>query len=305
MSGREWSLLLLLALVWTGAFTFAEVLLEEVGPVTVGALRLVIGGIALHIYLLVTGRSLPRSWKLWSAFFVMGLCNNALPFSLIPLGQVYLASGVAAIVNAMTPALTVIVAHCWYLGGSAHGERASLAKSIGAFVGFLGVGILMAPSLQGSATAPAFAYVMILLASLGYAFTAVYGRRFQGLDPMVAATGMVTCSALTLLPIALVFEPMPGSVSDDFIFAALFMGLLSTALAYRLYFVLLRDAGSLNTMLVTIILPPMVIVVGWLFLDEHLSAYHLLGMVIIFVGLAIIDGRVLTRGHPSCGGTRD
>jgi len=285
MSRRVWIWLLSLSVLWGGSFFFAKVALGGLGPLAVVFGRVALAALALNL-LNPLGRNAP-----WRAFFIMGALNNALPFTLIFWGQTHIASGLASILNATTPLFTVAVAH--FLTDD---EKMTGAKIVALATGVAGVTVLIGPSallqpgdcLSGEAAC--------LAAALSYAFAGIYGRRFtaMGVTPLDAAGGQVTASSLLILPIMLAVEPpwtMPLPAAP--VWAALAaLALLSTALAYILYFRILAAAGATNLLLVTFLIPVTSILLGAVFLQERLESRHVAGMALIGLALALIDGRI-------------
>ena len=237
---------------------------------------------------------LPTDARVWLAFLVMGLINNLVPFSLIVWGQVYIASGLAAILNATTPMFTVIVA-----GLLLPDERFTPAKLVGVVLGFAGVAVMIGPAALEGLGDNLLAQLAVLGAALSYAFAGVFGRRFKtlGLNPVTTAAGQVSASTLILLPIVLLFElPLDtGSLTTTGVAAIVALGLLSTAVAYILYFRILASAGATNLLLVTFLIPISAILLGATVLGERLAIEHFAGMARIGLGLAAIDGRPLDR----------
>ena len=144
------------------------------------------------------------------------------------------------------------------------------------------------------------AEIAILVAALCYAVAGVYGRRFAGMTPMVTAAGQVSASAIFMVPLALgVDQPWhvapPGSSAWS---AVVGLAILSTALAYCIYFAILKTAGATNLMLVTFLVPASAILLGLLFLNERLSPTDAGGLAAIAAGLFIIDGRILRLWQP-------
>lgn len=291
MRAREWSLLILLSTLWGGSFFFAKVALAELGPFTVVFFRVGLAALALNVVASAVGQSLWRAGTPWRQLVVMGALNNALPFSLIFWGQTTITSGLASILNATTPLFTVLVAHAL-----TRDERMTVRKLFGVLAGLAGVAILIGPDLGGSI----WGQIACLAAALSYAFAGVYGRRFQamGVAPMQAAAGQVTASAMLILPIML-FVDQPwelASPPSGIVWAALAgLALLSTALAYVLYFRILAAAGATNLLLVTFLIPITAILLGAAFLGEHLELRQFAGMALIGLGLAAIDGRIAAR----------
>ena len=288
MRAREWSLLVLLSILWGGSFFFAKVALTELGPFTIVFFRVALAALALNIVASAIGASLWRAGPPWRQFLVMGALNNALPFSLIFWGQTTITSGLASILNATTPLFTVVVAHIF-----TRDERMTVRKLVGVLAGLAGVAILIGPDLGGSI----WGQIACLVAALSYAFAGIYGRRFKalGVQPLQAAAGQLTASAMLILPIMLLAEPawpMPSAVTWS---AVAGLALLSTALAYVLYFRILAAAGAINLLLVTFLIPVTVILLGAAFLGERLELRQFAGMALIGLGLVAIDGRIWAR----------
>jgi drug/metabolite transporter (DMT)-like permease len=168
-------------------------------------------------------------------------------------------------------------------------------RLFGVIVGFVGVAIMIGEAALGALEVGALAQLGILLAALSYAFAGVFGRRFRGMGiaPLATATGQVTASSIVLFPIMLVVdEPWRLAWPSSTTVGALAgLALLSTALAYILYFRILATAGATNLLLVTFLIPVSAIALGILVLGETLEARHILGLVLIGTGLAAVDGR--------------
>lgn len=294
MTLQEWCLLLALSVLWGGSFFFAGVAVKALPPFTIVTLRVAIAALALHVILRTQNTPFPRDWRSWRAFFGIGILNNAIPFSLIVWGQSHLASGLAAILNATTPLFTVLVAH--FLTSD---EKMTGNRLIGVIVGFIGVAVMIGGKSLLMPSNDVTAQLACLAAAVSYAFAGIYGRRFKtmGILPMVTATGQVTASSLVLLPVTLIIDhPWTLAWPSTWVIAALLgLALLSTALAYILYFRILSTAGATNLLLVTFLIPVTAILLGILILGERLELNHLAGMTLIGAGLAAIDGRLWKR----------
>ncbi len=292
MSGRDWLLLVTLSVLWGGSFFFSEVALAELGPLTVVLGRVGFAALALVGFVYLAGHRMPSAWGLWGAFLVMGALNNLIPFSLIVWAQVAIDSGLAAILNATTPLFTVVLAH--YL---TRDERMTRGRFAGVVFGIAGVAVLVGPEALGQLGAglstAGLAQLAVLGAACCYACAGIYGRRFQGLPPVVAAAGMVTCSAVLTLPLALVVE-RPWQIDPGALTWAALLGLalLSTALAYVIYFRILASAGATNLLLVTFLIPVSALALGVAVLGERPDPTTFAGLALIIAGLAAVDGRV-------------
>ena len=294
MTPLEWGLLVALSVLWGGSFFFVGVAVHGLPPFSIVALRVGLAAGVLWSVVRLSGTAVPARPEVWAAFAVMGLLNNAVPFSLIVWGQTQIASGLASILTATTPLFTVVVAHYFTTD-----ERMTGTRLTGVLMGLAGVVVMMGPDLLGGIGTAVLAQAAILGASLCYAFGGTFGRRFRGLgvSPMMTATGQVTCSALMMVPVAVLVDrpwtlPMPGL---EIWLAVIGYAVLSTALAYVLYFRILATAGATNLLLVTFLIPVTAIILGAAFLGERLEPRHFLGMALIGAGLAAIDGRLLRR----------
>ncbi len=292
MSARVWFWLLSLSALWGGSFFFAKVALAELPPLTLVFCRVAVAALALNLVLVAAGRPLVRPGAPFRSYAAMGVLNNLVPFGLIFWGQTQIASGLASILNATTPLFTLLVAHF-----VTRDERISGLKLGALLIGISGVAVLMGPDAIGSNRDIA-GQIACLGAALSYAFAGVYGRRFAkiGVPPIDAAAGQVTASALLILPIMLsadrpwMLPALPGATTWV---ALAGLALLSTALAYVLYFRILAVAGATNLLLVTFLIPVTAILLGTLVLGERLAPRALAGMLLIGLSLAAIDGRIM------------
>ncbi|NRB24009.1 DMT family transporter [Shewanella sp.] len=293
MNARVWAMLILLSMLWGGSFFFVGVVVTELAPLTIVTLRVAIAAMTLWAIALMIGLRPPKTLRVWLAFLGMGLLNNVIPFALIVWGQTQIASGLASMLNAATPIFTVVVA-----GILLADERITPLKLAGVAVGFLGVAVMIGlPALSGNGNL--VAQLAIIAAALSYAFAGVYGRRFKamGINPIITAAGQVTASTLILIPITLFVDGGldVAGVSLNSWTAMIGLAVLSTAIAYVLYFKILELAGATNVLLVTLLVPVSAILLGSLFLNESLEAIHFVGILLIALGLSAIDGRLWHR----------
>ncbi len=290
MTSFEWTLLLFLSLLWGGSFFFVGVAVKELPPLTIVAARVSIATALLWLTAPLTGLSASAVGRRLPSLALMGLINNVVPFALIAFGQTRLASGAASILNASTPIFTVIVAH--FLTET---EKLNARRLGGAALGLFGVAAMMGADALYGLDANLPAELAVIGAAVSYAFASVFGRRFRdlGLAPIDVAAGQVTASTFMLAPLAFAFDrpwalPTPSLAAIGAITA---IAALSTALAYIVYFRILAGAGATNVVLVTLLAPATSIMLGALFLHERLGPRHALGLALIALGLAFIDGR--------------
>ncbi|MCW5707082.1 DMT family transporter [Shinella sp.] len=292
MTAGEWGLLIALSLLWGGSFLFNGILVRELPTLTIVTARVGLAALALWTVVRLAGHAVPRSKEVWLAFLGMGVLNNIIPFSLIVWGQTHIASGLASILNATTPLFAVIAAHLLTTD-----EKMTGGRLVGVLVGFLGVALMIGPSVLSDLGANLLAQLAVLGGAVSYSIAGIFGRRFRrlGLPPLLPAAGQVTASAVLMLPVALVVDrPWTLAMPSAQTWMALFgLAFLATALAYVIFFRILATAGATNLMLVTFLIPVSAILLGALVLGEVLASKHFAGMALIAVGLAAIDGRLL------------
>ena len=289
-SPTDWIMILVLSLIWGASFLFGRILMLEWPPFTVVFLRVAIAAVCLWLFLAFTGRRFPNNFSLIGAILVMGILNNVIPFSLILIGQREIGSGLASVVNAMTPIWTLIIANF-----ATHDEKFTSNKIFGVALGFIGVSVLIGNDLLEGLTASAWAQTAVLGATISYGIAGVFGKRFREHDPVAISTGQLTASSLIMIPLMFAIED-PFAISwpsFEMVVSMLGLAVLCTAVAYVLFFKILASAGATNVSLVTFLVPVSAIILGTFWLGESLTTANLAGMGLVFVGLACIDGRIL------------
>ena len=294
ISSRAWSELFLLGLVWGGSFLAIRIALDEVPVVTAVLHRTGWAMLVLWIVVLAARLPIPREPQIWGAFLVMGLLNNVIPFGLMSWGQLYIETGLTSILNAATAIFGVLVAALVFAD-----ERLTLRKGIGVGLGFLGVATAIGLSNLATFDLRSTAQLAVLAGTVSYAFASAWGRaRLGHLAPQVAAAGMLTGSTVVLLPAALIID---GPISFDLqpvTWAAIaYYALIATAGAYLLYYRVLAMAGSGNLMLVTLLIPPVAIILGTLLLGEELHPRAYAGFALLVLGLLILNKTIGKRGN--------
>jgi drug/metabolite transporter (DMT)-like permease len=281
--------LLALAIVWGGSFFFAEIALREVPPLTIVLHRVFWAIPVLLLIVKLQGLQFPKALSAWGCYLVMGALNNAIPFSLIFWGQTTIGSGLASILNSTTAFFGVIVA-----GLLLADERLTVNKMIGALFGVMGVAAIMGLESLTNFDPRNIGQLAILAAACSYAFAGVWGKRFlSAYPPMVNACGMLIGSLVIMLPLALLSDGAPSlALSTEVWLSLIAVAILSTALAYVLYFKILVRAGSANLMLVTLLIPPVAVGLSVTLLNEQMGQEAMLGFGLISIGLLITDGRL-------------
>ncbi len=292
MTPLTWAMLLLLSLCWGGSFFFIGVAVTELPTFTIVALRVGLAALALWAVVLASATAMPWNLPFWRAIAVMAVINSVLPFVLIVWGQSHVPSSLTSIFIATTPLFGVLLAHFM-----TSDERMTVPRVVSVVCGFAGVVVLIGPGLIGELGADLLAQLAILGGAVCYALSGVYGRRFSrdSVSPLATATGQLTVSTVLLLPLALCIDrpwtlAMPSLAASA---AVLGVALVSTAFAFLLYFRILATAGANNLLLVNFLVPVSAILLGVSILNESLKTEHIIGMALIFIGLALRDGKLL------------
>jgi drug/metabolite transporter (DMT)-like permease len=280
---KELGALLLLGAFWGGSFLFIRVAVPALGPFVLMDLRVLLAAAALTLYAVAVSR-VPKFQARRRKFLLLGGLNAAIPFSLIAAAEINLTASLAAILNSTTPLFAAVVAAAWM------GEALTIRKAIGLLMGIVGVVVLV-----GWNPIPLNAIVVLsigacLVASLCYALGGVYAKRtFSGAPPLTMAIGQLTGAGLLLLPFAAVSIPTESpSFAVTSSVAALAM--LSTALAYIIYFRLLASVGPTSTLTVTFLVPVFGLLFGVLFLGEPAGVGILVGLGIILSSITLVTG---------------
>ncbi len=291
MSISDILMLITLSVLWGGSFFFIEVLVDHLPPLTIVTIRVGLAAIALWGIIFALKLPIPKTRQEWSALFVIGLLNNALPFSLIVWGQTQISSGLASIFNATAPFFTVLIA-----GAVLADERITRQKLTGVIIGLAGTIVLIGPEALNGLTGSMLGQLAVIAAAVSYALSAAYSRRFKkwGLSPLIVATGQVSMATLILLPFMFVIDKpwLDFSLSYEAIGAMMGLAFFSTVIAYILYFRLIASAGATNAALVTFLIPISAILLGVTILGESFTLIQALGMGLIGSGLLIMDGRI-------------
>ena len=289
MDIKEWGLLLFLSLIWGGSFFFVEVTVKELTPLTIVLGRVGLASVFLLFFVYAKGLKMPGISKIWGSFLIMGILNNIIPFSLIVWGQTHIQSSLASILNATTPIFTVLMAHLL-----TKDEKLTFNRGLGVFIGWIGAAVLIGVNALKVWDFKIIGQIAVLGAALSYACAAIYGRRFKETNSIVVATGMLIGSTAMMIPMVFIFEaPLNLTPSLTTWGAMIGLSLISTSIAYVVYFRLLASAGATNLLLVTFLFPVSAIFLGVTILGEQLKWNDIGGMIIIFMGLLLIDGRVL------------
>lgn len=310
MTRKDTIALLILSGIWGSSYLFIAFAAESLPPMTLVAIRLLIGAASLQILLRVRGVRLPREARTLAALAFMGLFNNVIPFTLITWaespGAQQIGSGLAALLIGAVPIFTVIIANF-----ALRDERFTLLRVIGVLIGFSGVIVLVSPTLGVSGGEQSLGGALAtLVASMSYAAAITFSRRYLSyVKPIVIGAMQMTFSILFLIPTALLIEqPQLAGVPARAWFSLLWLGLLGSGIAYILFFGLVQNIGATRTSIVTYISPGISLILGIAFNGESLHWTLLAGLVLIIGGAIIVNRRrapaPVTRVEPLRGTAR-
>jgi drug/metabolite transporter (DMT)-like permease len=283
MRPRDFAGLVLLGALWGGSFLFIRVAVPALGPFLLAELRVGLAAVALFLFALAAGR-VPGIRHRWRSFLVLGFLNAAVPFSLISAAEIHLTASLAAILNSTTVMFSAIVAAVWI------GDVLTARKAIGIVFGIIGVSVLVGWDPLPLSSGVLLAVAAMLVASLSYALGATYAKRsFSGIPPLGMAIGQLGGAVALLLPLAAVSIPKEA---PSFVVALSMLGLalLSTSVAYLIYFRLIENVGPTSTVTVTLLVPVFGLLFGVLLLDEPFGPGTLAGLAIILTSVVLITG---------------
>lgn len=306
MRGRAYIVLFTLALIWGASFLFIALAVREVSPATLVAVRLGSSVVTLGAIVAARPKLFAGWWRFWRLSVWVGVINYVIPYLLIAWGETRISSGMASILNATTPLFTVVLANWWVSPGH---EELTLRRGFGAIVGFVGVAVLVGPqvwSASGSTRASLFGLLAVLVAAAAYAVGTLLSRSYAGSAQLVGPLGSQIAAFIILVPIALFWNswitvrispafalgwhPPTHLPSPLAIASMLELGVAATAVAFLLYFWLIRNVGATRTSLVTYLLPCTALIWGALILGETVTWYALVGLGLVLVGTMITNG---------------
>lgn len=294
MDARDWARLVVLSVLWGATFFFTGVALKELPPLTLVFLRLSIATLILLPVVWISGVRWPKGVSGWWPYVVMAFINNAVPFSLIVMGQTYIPSGLASVINATTPVFTVLIAAAF------GAERLIWRRVAGVLIGLLGVVILRGFDFDIHSR-QTIGIMLGLGATVCFGLSALWAtRRLSHAVPLGAATFQLISASLMMLVLSFAVDrpwqlQMPGLVTWA---AILGLAALSTALGFIIFFQIIMRSGASNVVLVTLLVPVSALLLGYFILHEQIVAREIAGALVIASALLVMDGRIfrLFRG---------
>ena len=294
----DYARLFVLAAIWGGSFIFMRVLAPALGAVPTAALRVAIAGVAMVAYLRLA--RIDMAWRTrWWHYWVIGMLNSGIPFTLFSFAALHLPAGYSAIVNSLTPLFGALFAALWL------GEPLRPARLTGLALGMTGVTLV---AWRGG-HAPDAWFVPAVLACVGsticYALTGIYLEKFAaGFPPLATAGCSLLASSILLLPVAAALAPPLAAFTLPIVLCLAALSLLCSAVAYTIYYRLMRDVGPTRAFTVTFLTPGFGMLWGLLFLGERVTPIMLLGFALVVSGTLTVGGafsRLLARRPATAG----
>ncbi len=281
-AATELALLLVLATLWGASYTFIRVGVATIPPITLIACRTLIAGLLLLAIMRWRGVRMPVDAATWRRFLFQTCLNSVIPWTMVAWGAQAMDAGVATILNSTAPIFTFFLT----LAVTRH-EAVTSRKLLGVLAGMAGICLIVGLQALSGFGEKLTAQIAMVLAAVAYAGAAILGRGFRDLDPMVPAAGSLLCGAALLIPLSLVLErPWTLQPSTGSMLALAALAVFSTALAFVIYFRLIRTLGSVGTTAQAYLRVPIGVAVGVVFLGEQLSSTAWIGLTCVVVGVA-------------------
>lgn len=281
-TGLELVLLLALATLWGASYTFIKIGVATIPPVTLIAARTLIAGAVLVVVIRSRGLCLPGDAASWRRFLTQACLNSVVPFTLIAWAERSVDAGLATILNSTSPIFTFLLT-----AAVTRHEAVTARKLIGVIAGIAGTAAIVGTQALDGLGREVWAQLAIVVATICYAGAAIFGRGFKSLDPMMPAAGSMLCGAAILVPASLVIDrPWTLAPSAASLAALAGLSLVSTALAFVIYFRLVQTLGSVGTTAQAYLRVPIGVGIGAVILGELLTPIAWAGLVCVLVGVA-------------------
>lgn len=288
MKLKHWIVFILLGLIWSTSFLWIKIGVQEIGPMALTSFRMLFGALTAVAITIYQKAPWPRDLNTWIKFAILGPVNLAIPIFLISWGEKTIDSAIASILNATVPLFTIIISHLWLTD-----DKITLQKALGLLVGFGGVVVLLSRDLVLSAHSSMLGQGAVILGAVFYAVATVFARKYtqhvtgpaRGAAPLITAT-------IFMWVVAPIFEkPFKFPALPITWIAALWLGILGSAVAWIMFYYLLHEIGPTRASLVTYLFPIGGVIFGVIFLNEQLTWQLLSGALLIIASLAVVNWR--------------
>ena len=286
MQSKHWTAFIVLGGIWSASFLWIKLALDEIGPFTLVAFRVLFGVLFAGGAVFLQCKAWPRDRASWFPFLLLGATSVAVPFFLITWGELSIDSAVASILNATVPLFTIVIAHLFL-----QDDKMTVQRVMGLFIGFIGVVVLLSENLIAGAHSSLLGQAAVILAAIFYAASSVYARRVTQFAPGLVRGAAPLVSATIIMWIAAPVLESPFKLPQLSItwIAVLWLGVLGTGLALILWYYLLHEIGPTRTGMVTYIFPLGGVILGVVFLNEQLSWQLAVGALLIISGILVVN----------------
>ncbi len=286
MKLKHWIIFILLGAIWSASFLWIKIALAEIGPLTLVAYRVGLGLLTGLVVALLLRIPLPRDWKTWRVFAVLGIFNVAIPFFLITWGELTIDSAVASILNATVPLFTIVFAHIFL-----RDDKMTVPRVVGLLIGFAGVVLLLSQDISAQAHNSVIGQVAVIVASASYAVSYIYARRNTQEIPGEIRGTLPLLSALIIIGALAPVAEAPFEIPQLPLtwIGLLWLGVLGTGLALIMQYYLVHEIGPTRATLVTYLLPLGGVVLGVVFLHEDLTWQLVAGAALIISSIAVVN----------------
>lgn len=278
----DYGKLMTLGIVWGSAFICIKIALESFEPFTLAGVRSLMAGLFLLCISLAMRVPWPRGGKNWRDIAIVGVFNGVVPFLLIAWGQQFVPANLTAILMGTGPLAALLMGHLF-----TQDDRMTWGKVLGMILGFSGMLVLIgAEALSGLGVALA-GQLAIAGAAVSYAISGLLTRRIVHLNGSSSSTLMALMASALLLPLGFLTEdPFATVPTQEAVLSLLFLGLVSSGMAYLLRFQIIRDNGSVFMSQVSYLIPLSGVFLAWIILDERLAAEAWTALALILAGIA-------------------
>jgi drug/metabolite transporter (DMT)-like permease len=280
----DYVLLVLLSAIWGASFIFMRVLVPALGPVATADLRMLIAGAALVLFMKWTNRKL--DWrKNWRRYVTIGLLNSGIPFLLFSYAALHLPASVSVIINSLTPLFGAVGAVIWL------NEKFTVKLMAGLFLGIAGVAIIRSGGSVEVNAMTTLSILMCILATMFYGAGGVYVKlNAHDIGPAAIAAGSQLTIGILFIPLMFIAPP-PSALTPEIGGLMIAFALLCSAVAYIIYYRLMKILGPTKAATVTFLIPVFGFIWGAIFLQEAITAEMVVGGVIVLSGIYFVTGK--------------
>ena len=276
----DYSLLCFLALIWSSAFFNIKIATESFGPVTIAFLRVFLASIPLIILCNIKNIEIEVFSKDWYWFALIGFVNLVIPFFFISYGIKAVQSNLAAILMSSTPLTSTILGHYF-----TKNEKFNLIKTIGVLIGFSGIVYLFSDNILINEN-NFYSALLILLGATGYVVGGVLTLKISNKRNENVTTSICIWASIILLPLTLIFEqPWSSNPNTLSVISVVYLGLVSTGLAWLLRFSILKKNGLIFQSQVSFLIPIFGIILGYIFLKELITPKIIVSVILVLIGI--------------------